>query len=148
MDLLINCTYYYGFSYWIARTLAETRSNSNTELVFWTLMWLLCEAGNYSCHKGLARCKYEGPQGQYKVPRSWDDLPLTKLFDYVSCPHYFCEVGSWLCYAMLTDNTAAKVFGTVGFFVLASWARSKHQSYKEKFIGYPPERRAMIPFIF
>jgi very-long-chain enoyl-CoA reductase len=76
------------------------------------------------------------------------------LFERVSSPHYLFEILSWVGFALVTQTWAALGFLTVGASILCGWARSRHLAYKKDFDGtgdkalYPPQRRALIPFVF
>jgi len=74
-------------------------------------------------------------------------IPEKGWFNYISCPNLFGEMLEWGGYAVLCWNLPA-----LGFFIwtaanLIPRAISHHQWYKERFPGYPPERKAIIPFL-
>ncbi|KAH7829697.1 putative 3-oxo-5-alpha-steroid 4-dehydrogenase 1 [Monocercomonoides exilis] len=76
-------------------------------------------------------------------------IPHGFLFEYVSSPNYFCEILEWFGFAVSTGFYPASLV----FFIwtganLAPRAISHHKWYKQKFGSkYPPNRKALIPFI-
>jgi len=81
-----------------------------------------------------------GDQG-YRIPRGG-------LFRWVSCPNYLGEIVEWVGWAIATWSPAGAVFALWTVANLAPRARSHHRWYRERFPDYPPDRRALIPFIF
>jgi hypothetical protein len=77
----------------------------------------------------------------YKIPRG-------SLYEKISCPNYFGEILEWLGWAVATWSLAGLIFAIWTFANLAPRAVSYHQWYKETFSEYPPERKALIPFIW
>ena len=77
---------------------------------------------------------------EYVVPRSW-------LFDYISSPHYFGEIIEWGGWALLTWSLPGFAFFIFTFANLFPRAIATHKWYKAQFPGYPPHRKAVIPFL-
>jgi len=75
----------------------------------------------------------------YKIPRGW-------LFEYVSSPNLLGEMIEWLGYAIITWSLPGFVFFAWTCFNLIPRALAHHRWYKEKFVEYPPQRKAFIPF--
>ena len=76
----------------------------------------------------------------YKLPRGW-------LFDKISCPNLFGELIEWLGFALLCWNLPAFTFLIWTAANLIPRALSHHKWYKEKFIEYPVNRKAIFPYI-
>lgn len=87
----------------------------------------------------LARLRAPGETG-YKIPRGG-------LFELVSCPNYFAEILEWCGWALLTWSLAGLSFAVYTVANLAPRAITHHRWYREKFADYPPERRALVPFV-
>jgi protein-S-isoprenylcysteine O-methyltransferase Ste14 len=81
-----------------------------------------------------------GNPGEYRVPRGW-------LFRYISSPHYFGEIVEWGGWALMTWSLSGLAFFVFTFANLFPRAISSHRWYKATFPDYPPERKAVIPFI-
>lgn len=86
--------------------------------------------------RGLRR---PGESG-YKVPRGG-------LFRYVSCANYFAEIVEWSGWALATWSLPGLAFAVWTVANLAPRAHSHHQWYKRQFPDYPPERKALVPFL-
>lgn len=76
----------------------------------------------------------------YKIPRGW-------LFEKISCPNLFGEILEWAGFAILCWNLPALAFFIWTSANLIPRAISHHRWYKEKFPGYPENRKAILPFI-
>jgi protein-S-isoprenylcysteine O-methyltransferase Ste14 len=74
-------------------------------------------------------------------------VPKGGLFKYISCPNFFGEILEWFGFALMTFN-----IGSLSFFIwtccnLIPRALAHHKWYKNKFNGYPKERKAILPFL-
>jgi len=147
-DYLTEYLYYWGFGAWIAWSVtAKTEHIPIFPLqVLGLLLFVLAEAGNARAHRVLRELRAPGGR-ERQIPRGW-------LFARLSCPHYLCEILSWLGFNLLTQTWAGVAFMLVGAGILGAWAHSRHVAYRKEFDGrdgrerYPPERRALIPFLF
>lgn len=79
--------------------------------------------------------------GRYVMPRGG-------LFEYVSAPNYLGEIVEWLGFAVMTWSVAALAFAVWTAANLAPRAVSHHRWYRKTFADYPPERKALVPFLF
>ena len=74
-------------------------------------------------------------------------IPTGGMYRFITAPNYFGEILQWGGWALACWN-----LGALGFFAwtvanLAPRAFANHKWYKEKFDDYPPERKALIPFV-
>lgn len=104
-------------------------------VVFFTGM-----AINWTADTRLINLRKPGETG-YKIPRGW-------LFEYISCPNLFGEIVEWLGFAILTWSIPGLVFFVWTFANLVPRAIAHHKWYKEKFPDYPPQRKAVFPFLW
>ncbi|MET0792796.1 MAG: hypothetical protein ABW061_14850 [Polyangiaceae bacterium] len=147
-DYLTEYVYYWGFAVWIAWSLtaATLRAPWPGVQAVGLALFVAAEAGNARAHVLLRELR--SPNGAERpVPRGF-------LFERVSCPHYLCEILSWLAFNLVTGTLAGVAFWLVGSAILAAWARARHLAYQRAFDGqdgreqYPVTRRALIPFLF
>lgn len=89
------------------------------------------------------RTKEEVEQGikRYRIPRGG-------LFEYVSSPSYLTELVFWAGFALFTWSLAGVYILAISAANLVPRARATHAWYREKFPDYPPERKALIPFLW
>ena len=77
----------------------------------------------------------------YKVPRGG-------AFEYVSGANYFGEIVEWCGYALAANRLGATAFAVFTFCNTAPRAHTHHEWYRQKFDDYPPERKAVIPWLW
>lgn len=94
---------------------------------------------NRSADRTLRRLRGPGETG-YRVPYGGG-------YRYVSCPNYLGEIVQWSGWALAAWSPAGLAFAVYTFANLAPRAVAHHAWYHERFPGYPPERRALIPFV-
>jgi 3-oxo-5-alpha-steroid 4-dehydrogenase 1 len=75
-------------------------------------------------------------------------IPQGGFYQYVSCPNYLGEMIEWLGFAILTASPAAWVFWLWTIANLLPRALAHHAWYQQTFADYPPQRKAVIPFIW
>ncbi|XP_005112214.1 steroid 5-alpha-reductase DET2 isoform X2 [Aplysia californica] len=75
-------------------------------------------------------------------------IPYGGLFDLIACPNYFGELVQWIGWTLATWSLSGVVWTL--FCAATFFARSRHnlQWYRDQFQHYPPNRKALIPFIF
>lgn len=81
-----------------------------------------------------------GGETGYKIPRGG-------AYKYVSCPNYLGEIVEWGGWALACWNLGALAFFVWTVANLAPRAFKTHRWYKTEFPDYPPERKALLPFI-
>jgi very-long-chain enoyl-CoA reductase len=147
-DMLTEYVYYWGFAAWNAASLTSSsyRAPAPALVALGIGVFALAELGNAKAHRMLRDLRPAGSTGRV-IPRGF-------LFERVSCPHYLCEILSWVGFALVARTWAALAFLLVGAGILGAWARSRHQAYLKDFDGregrerYPASRRALIPGVF
>lgn len=96
-------------------------------------------AVNVASDAALRRLRAPGESG-YRIPRGG-------LFERVSCPNYFGEIVEWTGWAVASWSLAGLAFAIYTFANLAPRALTHHAWYRERFPDYPPQRRAVIPYL-
>ena len=76
----------------------------------------------------------------YKIPRGG-------LYRFVTCPNYLGELLEWSGWALATASLAGLSFVVFTAANLLPRALAHHRWYREQFVDYPPERRALVPFV-
>ncbi len=76
----------------------------------------------------------------YKIPRGG-------LYRWVSCPNYLGEILEWGGFALAFWNLGALAFLVWTAANLAPRAFATHRWYRAQFPDYPPERKALLPFL-
>jgi protein-S-isoprenylcysteine O-methyltransferase Ste14 len=76
----------------------------------------------------------------YKIPRGG-------LYRFITCPNYFGELLEWAGWAVATASLAGLSFFVFTAANLLPRAIAHHRWYRERFADYPPERRALVPFV-
>ncbi len=103
---------------------------------------LLCFVGfavNYQSDTILIRLRKPGETG-YRIPRGG-------LYRFVSCPNYLGEMIEWAGYALATWSVSGLTFAVWTAANLVPRAVAHHRWYRATFPDYPPERRAILPFL-
>jgi len=74
-------------------------------------------------------------------------LPRGLAFEEVSCPNYLGEIIMWVGWAVLTWSKPGLAAATLSAALLIPRAASHHMWYRRTFPNYPPNRRAILPFV-
>lgn len=75
-------------------------------------------------------------------------VPRGGLYGWVSSPNYLGEILEWVGFALAAQTLAGWGFAAFTIANLAPRALSHHRWYRSQFPDYPPERRALIPFVW
>lgn len=147
LNLFKNCGYYWGFSLYVAYHINHplfTPPPMAQQLIGLGL-FVICELGNLSIHILLRNLRPVGSTiRRIPVPNS---LPLTNLFNFVSCPNYTYEFGAWVGFTIMTSCVPAGIFALAGMYQMTMWALGKHKNYIKEFSTYPKQRKAILPFM-
>jgi len=87
----------------------------------------------------LRRLRSPGEK-EYRIPRGG-------LYRHISCPNYLGEIIQWSGWALATWSPAGLAFALWTVANLLPRAVSHHRWYRRHFPDYPPDRKALIPFI-
>ena len=74
-------------------------------------------------------------------------IPYGGSYRWVSAPNYFGELIEWGAWALATWSLAGLSFFLFTAANLVPRALSHHRWYKQTFPDYPPERRAVLPWL-
>jgi redox-sensitive bicupin YhaK (pirin superfamily) len=74
-------------------------------------------------------------------------IPRGGLYEWISCPNYFGEILEWCGWALATGSLAGVAFAVYTAANIGPRAIDHHRWYRERFPDYPPERRALIPWV-
>ncbi len=94
---------------------------------------------NVTADRSLRRLRQPGDTG-YAIPRGG-------AFELVSCPNYLGEIVEWVGWAIASWSPAGLAFAVYTVANLAPRALAHHDWYRRRFPDYPPQRRALIPFV-
>lgn len=101
-------------------------------------------AGNIAADRTLRnlRTKDEVARGEavYRIPRGG-------LYRWVTSPSYLMELVAWSGFVVATWSVGALFVWAISVANLVPRALQTHRWYRERFEDYPPERRALIPFL-
>lgn len=93
---------------------------------------------NWKADNMLIHLRKSG-ETHYAIPNGW-------LFNKISCPNLFGETIEWMGFAILCWNLPAFTFFIWTAANVIPRAISHHKWYKEKFVAYPKDRKAVIPY--
>ena len=65
----------------------------------------------------------------------------------MSCPNYLGEIVEWCGWALATWSLAGLAFALYTAATLRPRALNHHSWYRQRFPDYPPERRALVPYV-
>jgi 3-oxo-5-alpha-steroid 4-dehydrogenase 1 len=74
-------------------------------------------------------------------------IPMGGGYRFVSCPNYLGEMVEWGGWALACWNVGALAFLVWTVANLAPRAIKTHNWYRQEFPDYPPERKALLPFV-
>jgi 3-oxo-5-alpha-steroid 4-dehydrogenase 1 len=82
-----------------------------------------------------------------KISSNGYQIPNGGLFNWISCPNFFGEIIEWLGYALMCWSLPALSFFIWTCCNLIPRALNHHRWYRKEFENYPPERKAIFPYI-
>lgn len=88
----------------------------------------------------LLRLRRSGETG-YKIPYGG-------LYRWISCPNYLGELLEWTGWAVATWSLPGLVFALWTAANLVPRAYAHHRWYHAYFSSYPPDRKALFPYVF
>lgn len=148
-NIFKNSAYYWGFAafvaYFVNHPLFTSAYFGNTQIYIGVVGFIFNVLGNFSIHLALRFLRPAGSKVR-KIPVATAN-PFTLLFNFVSCPNYTYEIGSWIFFTIMVQSVAAGLFTLAGAYQMTVWALGKHRNYRKEFEKYPRGRKAIIPFI-
>jgi len=112
---------------------------TDPRFIFGIVMFLGGMTVNWQSDNILIRLRKPGQTGYI--------IPQKGFFRLISCPNHFGEMIEWFGFAMMTWCTPALAFAIWTVVNLLPRALHHHRWYKATFPDYPPNRKALIPFI-
>ena len=103
------------------------------------IMFVIGMAINFKSDNILLALRNSGQKGY--------SIPMGGLFKYVSCPNFFGEILEWAGFAIMSWSPAALAFFAWTLVNLLPRALDHHKWYITNFKEYPPDRKALIPFV-
>lgn len=94
---------------------------------------------NYKSDNILIQLRKPG-ETDYKIPQGY-------LFKYISCPNHFGEMIEWFGFMLMLCNLAGVAFFVWTVSNLLPRALHHHKWYKQHFVNYPTDRKAVFPFL-
>jgi len=74
-------------------------------------------------------------------------IPDKGFFRLVSCPNHFGEIIEWFGFALMTWSSPGLAFAVWTLVNLLPRALHHHKWYQSKFPDYPPDRKAVLPYL-
>lgn len=107
-NLFKNCSYYWIFAMYVAYHVNHPWYTAPKQFQFLVglVTFVLCELGNLSIHLALRDLRPAGSTAR-KIPVPTNNL-FTLLFNFVSCPNYTYEIGSWIGFTIMTSCLPGK----------------------------------------
>ena len=94
---------------------------------------------NFWADRVLLALRAPGETG-YKIPQGG-------LYRLVSCPNYLGEILEWTGFAIACWSLPGLAFALYTAANVGPRALANHRWYRDTFPEYPPERRALVPFL-
>ncbi|MEM7017745.1 MAG: DUF1295 domain-containing protein [Pseudomonadota bacterium] len=140
LAIVFNCLNAYINATWISHFYHYTMAWIEMT-VFWlgAGIFIIGFVINYHADTVLLNLRKPGDTG-YRIPNSG-------LYRYIACPNYFGEIIEWIGWAIMTWSTAGLAFALYTIANLAPRAISNWHWYRRQFPDYPPERKALVPFV-
>jgi protein-S-isoprenylcysteine O-methyltransferase Ste14 len=137
MGFVFNCVnvWVQGSAAFAPRAYADTWLR-DPRFVVGAVMFLAGWAANRHADAVLRRLR----RGGYQIPRGG-------LYRWVSCPNYLGEIAEWIGWAVATWSLAGVSFAVWTVANLVPRALANHRWMKERFPDYPPERKAIVPYV-
>jgi len=71
-----------------------------------------------------------------------------EMYRWISCPNYFGEILIWTGWAIATWSLPGLAFAVWTIANLVPRAQAHHTWYHQYFPDYPPERKALVPWLW
>jgi len=149
-DALKEYLYYWIFAFWVTFSYLQPRYVAPEDFHVYCgfVVWAIAELCNCRCHFILANLRSANigtsvtSQTRYPIPKGF-------LFEQLTCPHYFCEIFTWVGFWMMNQTLAALSFMLVSSAIMISWATERRERYLQIHPRYPRARTNIIfPYIY
>ena len=139
-DTLLELLYYWVFAAIIAWEVSARKLDLETMPRLGLRVFAVMEICNAKCHWMLRtfRTENKGKGAAYILPKGF-------LFDWVSCPHYTCEILAWASFASVVRSAGSIAFAFLGAIIMIGYAKERHDRYKTQFLQYPKSRGMLVP---
>ena len=140
MAILFNCINATINAYWISQ-LGDYPDAwlTSSAFIIGASVFVIGWAINQHSDAVLFRLRGPGETG-YKIPRGG-------LYRWASFPNYLGEMLEWVGWAIAAWSLAGLAFAVFTIANLLPRAIANHRWYRNEFADYPPERRAVIPYL-
>jgi protein-S-isoprenylcysteine O-methyltransferase Ste14 len=140
LAIFFNCLNAYANARWVSELgTYETDWLGSPQFLAGAAVFLAGLAINLHADTVLIHLRKPGETG-YAIPRGG-------LYRWVTAPNYLGEIIEWTGWAIMTWSLPGLAFAIYTAANLAPRAVSNHRWYLQQFPDYPPERRALIPFV-
>lgn len=126
----------------ISRYAVHLQSNDwfySPAFILGTILFLIGFVLNKTSDGELIRLRKNNPDNY--------SIPYNGAYRWVSCPNYLGEIITWFGFSLAAWSIAGFTFALMSAANLTVRALENHQWYHQKFPDYPPERKALIPFV-
>jgi 3-oxo-5-alpha-steroid 4-dehydrogenase 1 len=126
----------------ISRYAVHLQSNDwfySPAFIIGTMLFLIGFVLNKASDSELIKLRKQNPDNY--------SIPYNGAYRWVSCPNYLGELITWFGFSLAAWSIAGFTFALMSAANLTVRALENHRWYHEKFPDYPPERKAIIPFV-
>ncbi|XP_057309562.1 very-long-chain enoyl-CoA reductase-like isoform X1 [Hydractinia symbiolongicarpus] len=119
-------------------------------IVIGITLYIIGEIGNCFHHYKLRCFRTKNYEDSRMISiKTGRVVPHGGLFEYILCPHYFCEILTWLGFFMVAWTLWSLLFLLCTIVTLVVYSNRKHEAYLNDFQNESyPKRKRLIPFVF
>ncbi len=141
MAVFFNCMNGFFNGYYLGNLYMASNDYSiqDPQLLVGLVLFLFGMAVNLHSDQILINLRKNNPTG-YQIPHGG-------FFKWVTSPNYFGEIIEWLGFALMVNSLPAFSFFIWTVANLVPRALDNHTWYKNHFEDYPPDRKAIFPFL-
>jgi len=141
MGLTFNLANTYVNARWVTHFgTYETSWLADPRFILGALVFVTGFLINLQSDSVLRSLRKDGDAG-YKIPQGG-------MYRFVSSPNYMGEVFEWCGWALACWSLPGVMFAVYTAANLVPRGVSNHKWYRKTFENYPPERRAIVPFLY
>lgn len=139
LGMAFNCLNAYLNARWVSQLGDYAGWLADPRLALGAATFVLGWVINTRSDRALLALRQPGETGYH--------IPHGGLFRWVSSPNYLGEIIEWAGWALATSSLAGVAFLAYTAANLVPRALANHRWYRERFADYPPERKALVPFV-